>query len=108
MSDYLKNLKIEKDVIDAINKIKKLQAQRINPDRNGMISALRDAKITALKEILDLECKQGDENWKLFGDVTDNELYCKLEQYQKGLENYCIERIGKQLYNELMSRKSEV
>jgi hypothetical protein len=108
MSDYLKNLKIEKDVIDAINKIKKLQAQRINPDRNGMISALCDAKMTAPIEITTLEFSQGDMNWKLFDNFTDNELYYKLEQYQKGLENYCIERIGKQLYDELMSRKSEV
>ena len=40
-----------KDVKDAMNKIQKLRAQMKNPTRDGMIEALRDAKISALIEI---------------------------------------------------------
>ena len=37
-----------KDVKDAMNKIQKLRAQMKNPTRDGMIEALRDAKMSAL------------------------------------------------------------
>jgi hypothetical protein len=105
MSAYLEN---EKDVLDAINKIKKLRAQHVNPDRNGMISALQDAKATAPFEITALELNQGDGNWRSFQDFSNFDLYNKLEQYQQGLANYCIEKVGKELFNKMLSGELEV
>ena len=39
-----KQIEEQKEIMDAIKKIKELQRQQRCPDRNGMISALLDAK----------------------------------------------------------------
>jgi hypothetical protein len=103
MSYNCEESKVTKDVLDAIDNIKKLQVQRQNPDRNGMIAVLQDAQKTAPMEILMLELFQGDSNWMLFENFTDYGLYCKLAQYQEGLAIYCIEKIGKELFDKLLN-----
>ena len=93
-----------KDIIDAIKKIKELQRQQQCPDRNGMISALSEAKQIAPLAITALELLQGDNKLMPQNSFSDADLYRKLGQYQQGLANYCIEKIGKQLYDELMKK----
>ena len=104
MAEFITNLNDQKDILEAIEKIKKLQAQRQSPDRNGMIDALQDAKNKAPLEITALEFSQGDTRWMPFANFPDADLYRKLSQYQQGLEVYCIEKIGKQLFDELMKK----
>ena len=104
MAEFVKNLEVQKDVREAIEKIKKLQAQRQSPERKGMIDALQDAKNKAPLEITALELSQGDTHWMPFANFSDADLYRKLLQYQQGLEAYCIEKIGKQLFDELMKK----
>lgn len=99
-----KQIEEEKEIMDAIKKIKELQRQQQCPDRNGMISALSDAQQTAPLEIIMLEKLQGDTQripWNYFPDA---DLYRKLAQYQQGLANYCIGKTGKQLFDELMKK----
>ena len=48
LNKYCSEAKDLKDVKDAMNKIQKLRAQMKNPTRDGMIEALRDAKMSAL------------------------------------------------------------
>ena len=55
MAEFIKNLNDQEDILEAIEKIKKLQAQRQSPDRNGMIDALQDAKNKAPLAITALE-----------------------------------------------------
>ena len=43
-----------------------------NPTRDGMIKALRDAKISALMEISALEMAQGATNWVPFSEASDS------------------------------------
>lgn len=93
-----------KDIIDAIKKIKELQRQQQCPDRNGMISALSEAKQIAPLAITALELLQGDNRLMPWDSFSDADLYRKLGQYQQGLANYCIEKTGKQLYDELMKK----
>lgn len=104
MNELLKNLDEKKDVLEAIEKIKQIQRQKQNPDRNGMIVALSDAKNKAPIAITILELTQGDNRWMPFSNFSDSDLYRKLSQYQQGLENYCIEKVGKQLFDELMKK----
>lgn len=59
LNKYCSEAKDLKDVKDAMNKIQKLRAQMKNPTRDGMIEALRDAKMSALMEISALEMAQG-------------------------------------------------
>ena len=94
--------KEQKDILDAIKKIKELQRQQQCPDRNGMISALSDAKRIAPLAITALELLQGDTRPIPWDSFSDADLYRKLGQYQQGLTNYCIEKVGKRLFDELM------
>ena len=104
MEEFVKNLDEQKDILEAIEKIKKLQTQRQAPNRNGMIDALQDAKNKAPLAITALEFSQGDTHWMPFTNFSDADLYRKLLQYQQGLENYCIEKIGKKAFDELMKK----
>lgn len=96
--------KEHKDIIDAIQKIKELQRQQKCPDRKGMISALSDAKQTAPLAITALELLQGDNRLMPWDSFSDADLYRKLGQYRQGLTNFCVEKIGTQLYDELMKK----
>ena len=91
-----------KEIMDAIEKLKALQRQQQVPDRHGMISALSDAKQTAPLAITVLELMQGDTKLMPWDNFSDADLYRKLTQYQQGLKNYCVEKIGAQLFDELM------
>lgn len=97
-------VKEHKDIIDAIKKIKQLQRQQQCPDRNGMISALSEAKQIAPLAITALELLQGDNRLIPWNAFSDADLYRKLGQYQQGLTNYCIEKVGKCLFDELMKK----
>ena len=97
-----KQIEEQKEIVDVIQKIKELQRQKQCPDRNGMISALSEAKQTAPLAITALELLQGDNRLMPWNSFSDADLYRKLGQYQQGLTNYCIEKIGKQLFDELM------
>ena len=99
-----KQIEERKEILDAIKKIKELQRQQQSPDRNGMISALSDAKQAAPIEIGILEVLQGDTRWMLWDSFSDADLYRKLAQYQQGLATYCIEKIGRPLFDELMKK----
>ena len=96
--------KEQKEIVDAIKKIKELRRHQQYPDRNGMISALMDAKQTAPMAITALEWMQGDTQLMRWDQFSDADLYRKLAQYQQGLANYCIEKIGKQVFDELMKK----
>ena len=104
MAEFVKNLDEQKDILEAIEKIKKLQVQRQAPNRNGMIDALQDAKNKAPLEITALEFSQGDTHWMPFTNFSDADLYRELLQYQQGLESYCIDKIGKKAFDELMKK----
>lgn len=97
-----KDVQDQKDMVDAINKIKALQCQIKNPTRDGMINALRDAQSTAGDEIFQIEQSQGDTiptPWVCF---SDRDLYRKLSQYQEGLWRHCMKKIGKKALEELL------
>lgn len=86
LNKYCTEAKDFKDVKDAMNKIQKLRAQMEKPTRDGMIEALRDAKISALMEISALEMAQGATNWVPFSEASDSTLYTLLGQYERGLK----------------------
>lgn len=104
MAEFIKKQEDRKDVLEAIEKIRALQKQRRSPDRNGMIDALQDAKNKAPLEIIALEFSQGDTRLMPFVNFSNEDLYRKLAQYQQGLESYCIEKIGKKAFDELMKK----
>lgn len=100
------SVELMKDVTDAVDKIIKLQKQISQPDRNGMIKALQDAKASAFFQISTVEVLQGDTIIMPPDDFTDEDLYRKLPQYQQGLEAYCIEKVGTKVYNQIFAERS--
>ena len=80
----------------------KLERQMQNPDRNGMIDALKNARVTAQSEITNLELQQGDIYYIPWEFFPDRDLYRKLSQYQNGLRNHLISKIGEKAFNELL------
>ena len=96
-----------KDVKDAMNKIQKLRAQMKNPTRDGMIEALRDAKMSALMEISALEMVQGVTSWAPFSAASDSQLYALLGQYEQGLKLHCIAKIGEKAFDKQMNEIQE-
>ena len=98
LNKYCSEAKDFKDVKDAMNKIQKLRAQMKNPTRDGMIEALRDAKISALTEISALEMAQGATSWAPFSAASDSTLYRLLGQYEQGLRLHCIAKIGEKAF----------
>lgn len=104
MAEFLnpQDLQTLKDIKEAIEKIKKLSEQKENPDRNGMIEALCSAKSKAPLEITAIELIQGDTHPMPFTSFSNSDLYRKLSQYQKGLENYCIAKVGEEVLKKLL------
>lgn len=101
-----KEIELIKDVRDAIDKIKKLQKQIDHPTREGMKKALSDAKASALVEIIATEISQGDTNFMLWDQFSDADLYRKLPQYQQGLRNFCISKVGQHTFEQMMNTKT--
>ena len=106
MAEYQNAKEIQdiKDVKEAIEKINKLDQQLNFPDRDGMISALMDAKKKAPLQVIAFEQIQGDTKWMPAEAFSNNDLYRKLSQYRQALEAYCIEKVGKQIYDKLKNR----
>ena len=104
LNEYCAEANNLKDVKDAMDNIQKLRAQMKNPTRDGMIKALRDAKISALMEISALEMAQGATNWVPFSEASDSTLYTLLGQYEQGLRLHCIAKIGEKTFDEEMKK----
>lgn len=107
LNKYCSEAKDFKDVKDSDDKIQKLRAQMKNPTRDGMIEALRDAKISALTEISALEMAQGATSWAPFSAASDSQLYALLGQYEQGLRLHCIAKIGEKIFDEEMKKMQE-
>lgn len=100
--DQTKDSKDNMDIKDAVKKIVALQRQINNPTRDGMINALSDAQLSAGKEIQQLEYSQGDTiptPWVCF---PDQDLYRKLSQYQAGLRQHCIKKVGEKAFEKFL------
>lgn len=94
-----------KDILDAIKTIDDIDKQIQNPDRQGMIDVLKEAKKKALFEITLLEAPLPKSDFKPFEECDPVALYNNLPLYKKGLENYCINKIGEELFNEYRKRQ---
>ena len=93
-----------KETIELLEKYFKLQEQINNPTRFGMIDALSDAQNVAWQEITSLEHSQGDIYPMPWTDFPDRDLYRKLTQYQQGLYNHAVNKLGKEAFKKLLKK----
>lgn len=94
--ESLKEIKDDKELLDIVEKIMKLQCQIEQPDRSGMIDVLRDAQQIASDEIVQNMQQQGEAVYcKPRDELSDNELYHILWSYRQGVINHGIVKMGK-------------
>lgn len=106
-SERYNDTKEAKEIEDLIEKYFKLQDQINNPTKNGMIEALSSAQNVARQEITMLEQSQGDIYPTLWSDFTYNDLYRKLAQYQQGLYNHAVNKLGEEAFKKLLKEHAK-
>ncbi len=92
-----------KEAIELLEKYFKLQDQIDNPTKFGMIEALSDARNVARQEITSLEHSQGDIYPMPWTSFQDQDLYRKLTQYQQGLYNHAVNKLGEEAFKKLLT-----
>lgn len=103
-SERLSETKEVKEATELLEKYFKLQAQIDNPTRFGMIDALSDAQKIAGQEISMLERSQGETCPTPWANIPDDYLYRKLAQYQQGLYNYAVSKLGEAAFKKLLEK----
>lgn len=101
-AERFKDVKEAKDIGELIDKYFKLQAQINNPTKDGMIEALSGAQNVARQEITMVEQSQGDIYPMRWSDFSYNDLYRKLSQYQQGLYNHAVNKLGEEVFKKLL------
>lgn len=100
--EMINTAKDAKEIEEFIKACRKLQEQINNPTRDGMIEALSTAQGIAGQEITELEISQGDIYPTLWLNFQDGDLYRKLSQYQQGLYNHVVKKLGGKATKELL------
>lgn len=103
----VKTEKDHQDIMNAVNMIVALQQQVNHPTREGMIRALSDAQSVAGDEIRQIEDFQGDTIPMPWSCFLDHDLYRKLSQYQEGLRQHCIKKVGQKALEELLKEADD-
>ncbi|MDE6017110.1 MAG: hypothetical protein K2H41_15700 [Acetatifactor sp.] len=106
-SERFNDVKEAKEIGELIEKYFKLQAQINNPTKDGMIEALSDAQNVARQEITMVEHSQGDIYPMLWSDFSYNDLYRKLSQYQQGLYNHAVNKLGEEGFKTLLKEHTK-
>ena len=101
MNNPIEQIHEMNELSDAIEKIRHLDEQIRQPDRDGMIKALSEAQSIAITEIAITQIQQGAK-YKLWKDFTDEELYNMLLPYRQGLCQHCIIKFGEKAVKELL------
>ena len=105
MCKKLTEIKEEKDkreLLDMAEAIVALRIQKCIPSKDGMIQALSKAQSTARDEIQQEEFKDGDTIPMLWCEFSEQDLYRKLTQYEKGLYNKAVKKLGKSAFENLI------
>jgi hypothetical protein len=98
----IKDLKEAKEIGEFANVYLKLESQKRNPSRDGMIDALKDALRIANTEIRTVEvrrCETTPTPWEKIPDAT---LYNKLIEYQQGMYQHGINKYGEELFKKIL------
>ncbi len=106
-SERLNETKEAKEAIELLKKYFKLQAQINNPTRFGMIDALSDAQNVARQEITSLEQSQGDICPMPWTSFQNRDLYRKLTQYQQGLYNHAVNKLGEEAFKKMLKEHAK-
>lgn len=102
----IQDAKKQKEMADFLKAYTELAWQRQNPDRNGMIDALKDALKVGWSEIKTVEASRGETMLIPWEQIPNDILYAKLTEYQQGLLNHALNEFGKEYINQLLQNQS--
>ena len=85
-----------KEIEDFTKAFMKLETQKRNPTRDGMIDALKDALNVAPVEIRNVESSRNETTPTPWENIPDNILYAKLSEYQQGLYQHAVNKFGEE------------
>ena len=92
-----KDLKEIKEIEDFVKAYLKLESQKRNPSRDGMIDALQEALRIAQTEIRSIEVSQCETTPTPWEKIPDATLYKKLIEYQQGMFQHGVIKYGEEL-----------
>lgn len=96
-----------KEMEDFINAYMKLEAQKRNPSREGMIEALKDALKVASTDIKIVEESYGETTPTPWENIPNEVLYSKLFEYQQGMYQHAIKKFGKEVVKKLLEKSMQ-
>ena len=86
-----------KEIEDFTKAFMKLETQKRNPTRDGMIDALKDALKIANAEIKNVEKSRNETTPTPWENIPDSVLYAKLSEYQQGMYLHAVNKYGEEL-----------
>ena len=92
----IKDLNELKEIDDFIKAYMKLEAQKRNPTRDGMIDALKEALSVAAAEIKTVEASRNETTPTPWENIPDSVLYAKLSEYQQGMYQHAVNKFGEE------------
>lgn len=98
MENPLEQLHEYDEMRDCIEKYFQLAEQKKTPTRDGMIKALSDAQTIAYSEIKNVERNQGETIPTPWQNISNDDFYRKLTQYQQGILNHCVNKFGESVF----------
>jgi len=100
----INKIKDKKELNDFLNAFVKLEAQKRNPSRNGMIDALKEALNVAWTDIKSVEASRGETTPIPWEQIHDKDLYNKLAEYQLGMYQYAVKKYGEEVVKKLLEQ----
>ena len=99
----IQKLKSDKEIADFIKAYTKLVKQKQNPNRDGMIEALKEALKVGWSDIKTVEASRGETMPTPWEQIPEHILYAKLTEYQQGLYYYAVRKYGEELVKKILS-----
>lgn len=103
----INEIKDIKEKEDFIKTFMKLEAQRRNPSREGMIDALKEALKVAFIDIKNVEASRGETTPTPWEHIQNKELYDKLSEYQQGMYQHAVNKFGEEVIKKLLEQNMQ-
>lgn len=100
----INKIKDKKELNDFLNAFMKLEAQKRNPSRNGMIDALKEALNVAWTDIKSVEASRGETIPTPWEQIHDKDLYNKIAEYQQGMYQHAVKKYGEEVVKKLLEQ----
>ncbi len=92
-----------KEIDDFIKAFLKLETQKRNPTRDGMIHALSESLNVAWIDIKNVEASRKETVPTPWEQIPNHILFEKLTEYQQGLYNHAVKKYGEELIKRILS-----